>query len=215
MKPYWIKTNFIIKKIFSGHTWHFPLSKNKIYLTFDDGPTPQVTEWVLEQLKKYDAKATFFCIGKNIEENPSVFKKLLEQGHSIGNHTHTHPNGWKTTTNDYLENVELCQKTLAANNVSTRLFRPPYGKLKPLQFNSLKKKGFKIIMWDILSADFDATIEPEECLKNVVQNIKQGSIIIFHDSKKAFKNLEYSLPQVLEYAKNKNLRCEIISNSTI
>lgn len=215
MKPYWVKTHSIIKKFFSSYIWDFPNNENKIYLTFDDGPTPEVTEWVLDQLEKHNAKATFFCIGQNIEENPTIFKKLLDNGHAIGNHTFNHPNGWKTNTEDYLKNVSLCQDTILKQNTITKLFRPPYGKLKPSQLKLIKQQGFQIIMWDVLSADYDTSITPEKCLKNVIPNISSGSIIIFHDSVKAFKNLEYTLPKVLDYIDENNFTCEIINSNTI
>lgn len=196
MKFYWVKTNQIIKKIFSNYIWDIPNSENKIYLTFDDGPTQKITEWVLDELKKHQAKATFFCIGNNIKNHNAIFLKIIEEGHSIGNHTFNHKNGWKTPNSDYLENVALCQKEIP--NQSKQLFRPPYGKIKGKQTKELQKKGYKIIMWDVLSADFDQTISPEKCLDNVLKNVQSGSVIIFHDSVKAFKNLEYTLPRTLE-----------------
>lgn len=212
---YWVKTHSIIKKILSSYIWDIPNDENKIYLTFDDGPTPEVTEWVLDQLAKHNAKATFFCIGQNIVDNPTIFQKLLDNGHAIGNHTFDHPNGWQTKTEEYLKNVSLCQDEIHNQNTSTKLFRPPYGKLKPSQLKSIKQQGFQIIMWDVLSADFDTSISPEKCLKNVIPNIRSGSIIIFHDSEKAFKNLEYTLPKVLNYIDEKNFSYDIINSNTI
>ena len=209
MSFYWIKTNSIIKRIFSNYIWDIPNTENIIYLTFDDGPTPEITEWVLEQLSNHNAKATFFCIGKNIEAQPSIFKKIINAGHTIGNHTFNHLNGWKATIEEYAANVSLCaysisKRKLEQNKITSKLFRPPYGKIKPAQARNLAKQGYKIIMWDVLSADFDQTITKEKCLKNVVSNIKPGSIIVFHDSVKAFKNLEYTLPRVLEYIDENN-----------
>jgi peptidoglycan/xylan/chitin deacetylase (PgdA/CDA1 family) len=212
---YWIKTNSIIKKIFSKYVWDLPNNENKIYLTFDDGPTPQITQWVLEQLEKHNAKATFFCIGKNIEAYPSIFTKTINLRHAIGNHSFNHLNGWKTTTNYYSANISLCANsisnlTLEANNKKSKIFRPPYGKIAPKQAKKLLKQGYKIIMWDVLSADFDQTISREKCLKNVISNVKTGSIIVFHDSVKAFKNLEYALPRVLDYLDENNFIYETI-----
>jgi peptidoglycan/xylan/chitin deacetylase (PgdA/CDA1 family) len=200
---YWIKTNSIIKWIFPNYIWDIP-NRNAVYLTFDDGPTPQVTEWVLELLKKYNAKATFFCIGENIKKHPEIFRKISSEGHQVGNHTYNHLNGWQTSDEKYLENVALCQSEIY--NQESKffdLFRPPYGKITPSQSRKLRKLGYKIIMWDVLSADFDIMISKEKCLKNVLNNIQSGSIIVFHDSEKAFQNLEYALPRVLETLKNK------------
>lgn len=208
MSFYWIKTNTLIKKIFSNYVWDVSNTENKIYLTFDDGPIPEITEWVLEELKKHDAKATFFCIGNNIEKHPEIFEKVINDGHSVGNHTFNHRNGWKTSTEEYLENTKLCE-TLLSNmqskicNLKPKLFRPPYGKIKPSQSEKLLQLGYKIIMWDVLSADYDTSISPEKCLENVLQNVSSGSIVVFHDSVKAFPNLEYTLPKAMKYWKEK------------
>ena len=216
MKPYWIKTHSFIKKIFSNYVWDIPNSDNKVYLTFDDGPTPEITNWVLDQLKKYDAKATFFCIGNNIVKYPEIYQNLIKERHSIGNHTYNHLNGWKTDDKKYIQNTIQIDNLLPRFqdkicNIKSKLFRPPYGKIKPSQSKELRKLGFKIIMWDVLSADFDSTISPEKCLENVLRNIKSGSIIVFHDSQKAFKNLEYVLPKTLDFLKEKEFICETIS----
>jgi peptidoglycan/xylan/chitin deacetylase (PgdA/CDA1 family) len=215
MSFYWIKTNSLIKKLFSQYIWDLPNTEKRVYLTFDDGPTPEITEWVLDQLELHNAKATFFCIGKNIEAHPSIFEKLTQRKHSIGNHTFNHLNGWKTTAEDYSTNISLCAASIKSNSIEinnpeSKLFRPPYGKIKSIQAKRLKSQGYKIIMWDVLSADFDQTITKERCLKNVVSNIKPGSIIVFHDSVKAFKNLEYTLPKVLKYLDENNFQCEAI-----
>ncbi len=211
MKFYWIKTHSIIKKIFSNYVWDIPNNENQVYLTFDDGPTPEVTNWVLDQLKKYNAKATFFCIGDNVEKNPEIYENLIDQGHSIGNHTFNHLNGWKTNNKEYIENTLMCENLKSEIcNLKSNLFRPPYGKIKPSQSKELQKLGYKIIMWDVLSADFDTTISPEKCLENVLFNLKSGSIIVFHDSIKAFKNLEYALPRTLEFLNKKGFICEEI-----
>ena len=209
MRFYWIKTNWIIKKIFSKVIWSLPNTDNQIYLTFDDGPTPEITNWVLDQLQQHQAKASFFCIGKNIEKNPELFQKIIAQGHAIGNHSFDHLNGWKTTTEDYIENIEKCQAIIektatTKNSLTSKIFRPPYGKIKNTQINELKKKGYEIIMWDVLSADFDTSISKEECLKNVVSNIRPGSVIIFHDSIKASPNLKFALPKVLDFINQNN-----------
>ncbi|MFV8268671.1 polysaccharide deacetylase family protein [Flavobacterium sp. GT2N3] len=215
MKFYWIKTNWIIKKIFSNYTWDVPTTRNSntVYLTFDDGPIPEITEWVLNELKKYDVKATFFCIGDNIDKNPDLFKKVISEGHSIGNHTFNHLNGWKTSSKAYVENTKLCEDAIQKNSTPTlksKIFRPPYGKLKVSQSRKLRKQGYKIIMWDVLSADFDQTVSQEQCLNNVLTNVKPGSIIVFHDSIKAFKNLKHVLPKTLAYLKENNFNCEVL-----
>jgi peptidoglycan/xylan/chitin deacetylase (PgdA/CDA1 family) len=208
MNFYWIKTNSLIKRIFSNYIWDIPNVDNKIYLTFDDGPTPEITEWVLEVLQKHQIKATFFCIGKNIQKHPAIFNKAIDKGHAIGNHTFNHLNGWKTPFGDYLENIDLCKSEI--RNPQSSLFRPPYGKIKTTQSKKLRQLGYKIIMWDVLSADFDQSISPEKCLENVIKNIKPGSIIVFHDSVKAFKNLEYTLPKSIEILKQKGFEFDVI-----
>jgi len=216
MNFYWIKTNRFIKKIFSNYVWDIPNTENKIYLTFDDGPTPEITEWVLQELEKYNAKATFFCIGNNIEKHPEIFEKVITKGHSIGNHTFNHLNGWKTSTEDYLENAKLCETAICSRKLSglksatCKLFRPPYGRIKASQAKQLKQLGYQIIMWDVLSADYDATITKEKCLENVVKNVQSGSIIVFHDSVKAFPHLEYTLPKALEILNKKGFVFEAI-----
>jgi len=214
MKFYWIKTHWLVSKILSGFVWKMPRNEKKVYLTFDDGPTPEITQWTLEILKLYDAKATFFCIGENVRKFPDLFKKIQNEGHAIGNHTYNHLNGWKYKQEEYLLNVEKCQETLLEFSektaVQTPLFRPPYGKLTPKQYKALKQKGYKIIMWDILSADFDTTISPKKCAGNVLKNSSSGSIIIFHDSMKAAENLKYALPKTLRYLKENGYKMEAL-----
>jgi peptidoglycan/xylan/chitin deacetylase (PgdA/CDA1 family) len=212
MKLRWIKTHWIIKKLFSNYIWDIPNNENKIYLTFDDGPTPEITNWTLNQLEQYQARATFFCIGDNLRKYPEIYQEIIKKGHVVGNHTFNHLNGLKTKTADYVDNAKLFECEL--NKMSTRkciLFRPPYGKIKPSQSKILRNEGYKIIMWDVLSADYDQSISPEECLENVIQNCKSGSIIVFHDSIKGFKNLEYVLPRTLEFIKEKGFVCEVLN----
>lgn len=207
----WTKTHWIFKKLFSNYIWDLPNHENKVYLTFDDGPTPEITEWTLNQLEKYEAKATFFCIGDNIRKYSEIFQKVIQSGHSIGNHTFNHLNGWKTSITDYVENTKLYEKEhRKLSNENCQLFRPPYGKIKPSQSKALRKLGYKIIMWDIVSYDFDKTISKEACLENVLKNIQPGSIIVFHDSIKAFPNLEFVLPRTLEFLKEKGFVCSKI-----
>lgn len=211
MKFYWIKTNWAVKRLFNNYIWDIPNKDKIVYLTFDDGPTPKITEWTLAQLKNYNAKATFFCIGNNIEKHPDIFDKIIKENHSIGNHTFNHLKGWETTNEIYIENTLQCDSELIKNNyVNCKLFRPPYGRIKKQQATALKNLGYKIIMWDVLSADFDQFITPQKCLENVLSNVKSGSIIVFHDSEKAFRNLEFVLPKSLAFLKENGFRFEAI-----
>lgn len=207
---FFAKTNWFTKAIFPNYIWKIKTDGKKVFLTFDDGPTPEITEWVLNELKKYDAKATFFCIGDNIKKFPEIFQKLITDKHSIGNHTFNHLNGWKTDVTKYLDNVLLCQSQIEKNNFSTNLFRPPYGKISRKQAKNLTQENYKIIMWDIISYDFDKTITKEKCLENVITNVEPGSIIVFHDSKKAWQNLEFVLPKTLEFLKKEGYTFEKI-----
>ncbi len=194
------KTPKLVRSLFPNFTWRIDTTENELYLTFDDGPTPNITPWVLEQLKGYNAKATFFCIGNNIEKYPEIFNAILEDGHAIGNHTYNHVNGWKTSTSEYLKDVAKCQNKVGKITSETQtLFRPPYGKLKNEQSKKLVQEYFNIIMWDVLSYDWDQSVSEEKCLKNVIKSATNGSIIVFHDSVKAAKNLKAVLPEVLEY----------------
>ena len=207
----WVKTNSLIKKVFNNLVWDIPNSDKKIFLTFDDGPIPEITEWVLDILKSEEIKATFFCIGDNIKKHPEVYKRILAEGHQTGNHTFNHLNGWKTKTNHYIDNFKLCEtECLKLNSEHSFLFRPPYGKIKPSQTKAIRNLGYKIIMWDVLSYDFDPNIIPEKCLENVISNTEQGSIIVFHDSKKAEKNLKYALPKAIQILKDKGFVFDVI-----
>jgi peptidoglycan/xylan/chitin deacetylase (PgdA/CDA1 family) len=212
MKPYWIKTHWIVKKLFPNYIWNKPRDGKKVYLTFDDGPIPEATPFVLEQLKKYGAKATFFCIGDNIRKNPDLFRQVLAEGHAFGNHTFNHLNGWKTPKDTYLENVDQCKAEIdALTQDESKLMRPPYAKVTSAQSKALRKLGYQIIMWDVLSADYDQTITPEKCLENVIANIEAGSIIIFHDSQKAFRNMSHALPETLKYLKENGYECAALT----
>lgn len=207
----WIKTHQVIKWMFPKYTWDIPNKDNKVYLTFDDGPIPEVTEFVLSELQKYHAKATFFCIGDNIQKHTDIFKKVIEGGHAIGNHTFNHLKGWETATESYIENVKKCDVEIRSQmSGDCKLFRPPYGKIKKAQASILRKSGYKIIMWDIISEDFDQLVTPEKCLENVLKNIQSGSIIVFHDSIKAFRNMSYALPKILAFLSEKGYKCEVL-----
>lgn len=209
MKFYWIKTHWLVKKLLPKYIWSIPSRDKTVYLTFDDGPTPGITEWVLDQLEQFNAKATFFCIGYNIAHNRSIFEKTVAAGHAIGNHTYNHMNGWKTDNAIYMENVEACEKEM--EGINKNLFRPPYAKVNRIQSKALLKKGYRIVMWDVLSADFDQNISKEKCLENVTKNIRPGSVVIFHDSVKASANLKYALPKTLQFLNDNGYRCEAIA----
>jgi peptidoglycan-N-acetylglucosamine deacetylase len=168
----------------------------RVYLTFDDGPIPEVTEFVLDVLKAHHIKATFFCIGKNAELHPDIFKRILDEGHAVGNHTHSHINGWNSNTRSYVDDA-----IRAGMVIDTRLFRPPYGRIRKEQADEIMLK-YKVVMWDVLSYDFDKNISPQQCLKNVTENVRPGSIVVFHDSLKAKDNMQYALPLVIEKLKN-------------
>lgn len=210
MKLYFVKTPNLIKLLFRRWIWSFSKKEKVLYLTFDDGPTPEITDWTLKQLKKYNAKATFFCIGKNIVEHPKVFEKIVTANHSIGNHTFNHLNGWKTSTKTYTSNSFKVNKSIQKK---IKLFRPPYGKISLSQSKILRKKGYKIIMWDVLSADFDTKISAEKCLENVIRNTENGSILVFHDSIKASEKLFYVLPKILEYYSYKGFKFKKITEN--
>lgn len=189
-----VKTPFVVKELFPNFIWEINTTKKDIYLTFDDGPTSGITNWVLDVLDEFNAKATFFCIGKNVEKHPEIFKQITAQGHTIGNHTYNHIKGWKTKTKDYLNNVEKASKL-----TSSKLFRAPYGQIKPKQGKKIMSLGYKVVMWNVLPFDWDHQVSEDTCLNNVISSTKNGSIIVFHDSVKASKNMKFCLPKVLDY----------------
>lgn len=209
---YFVKTPWWIKKIYPSYIWDIKTNEKVVYLTFDDGPHEKASLFVLDHLKKYNAKATFFCVGKNVAGLPVVYNKILEEGHTTGNHTYNHLNGWKTADADYLKDVAEATKY-----IDSSLFRPPYGRIRSFQAKNIsavmKNNSAKVIMWDILSGDFDTSITKEQCLQNVILNVKNGSIIVFHDSEKAFPLLEYCLPRTLEFLSAKGYRFEALLNS--
>lgn len=211
MDFHWVKTGSFIKRLFSTYVWDIPNNENKVYLTFDDGPTPEITPWVLDLLKEKQAKATFFCIGKNIEKYPEIFHRIIAEGHIVGNHTFNHLNGWNTPYNDYIENAKSCEEIITVNlETKPSLFRPPYGKIKPSQAKTIRQFGYSIIMWDILTVDYDKNTSPEKCYQNATEKVTSGSVIVFHDSIKAFKNLEYALPRTIETLQNKGFQLDSI-----
>jgi peptidoglycan-N-acetylglucosamine deacetylase len=191
---YLIKTPWWLKKLYpSSLTWDIPGNEKVLYLSFDDGPHPTATPFVLDTLKKFNAKATFFCIGKNVVEHKGIYQRIIEEGHKVGNHTFNHLNGWKTKDREYIHNVMQ-----AADYIDSNLFRPPYGRISRFKIELLKNSGYKIIMWDVLSGDFDIKETKEQCATNVLLQAKPGSIVVFHDSEKAFERMCHALPIVLE-----------------
>jgi len=201
---YFVKTPFFLRWMYPSLTWRKPKS-NTIYITFDDGPIPEVTPFVLDALKEYDAKATFFCIGDNVIKYPEIYQSILRSGHSVGNHTFNHLKGWATDDGSYLENIDKCSEIVKSN-----LFRPPYGKIKKSQIAKFyaHHPNMEIIMWDVLSGDFSENLDPEKCLRRVVDKSCDGSIIVFHDSIKAFNKLEFVLPKALKFWHQKGIKMD-------
>ena len=205
---YLVKTPWLLKKFYPECIWDIKTTEKILYLTFDDGPHPEATPFVLEELKKHNAKATFFCIGKNVEKHFDLYKKIIDEGHAVGNHTFNHLNGWKTNDAIYLDNIYKAKKVIDSN-----LFRPPYGRITKFQLAQLKGEKYNLqpIMWNVLSGDFDPAISSEACYVNVTRNAKQGSIVVFHDSEKASDKLQIVLPKVLQYFKEKGFEFKKIS----
>ncbi len=195
---YLVRPPYLLKKLYPKAVWRKDKTKKNIYLTFDDGPIPEVTLWVLDLLKQKNVTATFFCVGDNILRHPQVYKRIQEANHSVGNHTYNHLNGWNTNTTEYFKNIALCDAMLNTTS-SPKLFRPPYGKLKKAQLKQVAN-NYNVIMWDVLSGDYDKDTTPEQCLLNVINHVRNGSVIVFHDSIKAQQNLQYSLPLFIDYA---------------
>lgn len=194
----------ILRNYYRHSLWRMNKEERVIYLTFDDGPIENLTPWVLDVLKKYGILATFFCVGNNIDKHPSIFNRILSEGHQVGNHTYNHIKGWNTKTMDYLENIEKCQ-TLT----TTKLFRPPYGRIKHRQFSALSKK-YIIVFWDVLTHDYDPFISQKTCLENSIKYSRNGSIVVFHDNLKAQKNLKYVLPKYIEHFLNLNYKFAVL-----
>ena len=177
-------------------TWDLHGDHREVFLTFDDGPTPVVTPWVLEQLAQADAKGTFFCLGRNVDKHPEIYEQILANGHSVGNHSYSHLKGFRSSIKRYMDDINL-----ASDMIDSKLFRPPYGRIFPGQVKAVLEH-YDIIIWDVLSIDYNAVIRGERVLQNVVRNVKPGSIIVFHDSDKAADNLYYALPRTLEFLKD-------------
>ena len=212
MRSYLVKTPRLVQRFFHNYSWRIKTTKKEIYLTFDDGPVPDFTPWVLNTLAHYKAKGTFFCVGENIKKFPGIYQQIKDGGHSIGNHTFNHLQGWKTPTNKYIKNVLKTESYLNddAELKGKKLFRPPHGRIRPVQAKILRKKGYKIVMWDVLSGDFDQSLSKEQCLEHTLKHIKNGSIVVFHDSDKSFKNLDFVLPKVLEHFTHEGYKFEAL-----
>ena len=206
---YLVKTPAFIQNLFPNFIWRIPSREKTIFLTFDDGPIPEVTPWVIDLLAQYNAKGTFFCVGDNVKKHPAIFDRLLDNGHAVGNHTFNHLNGWSSDNLPYFHNIRHC-----AHLVNSDLFRPPYGRLKPRQAQFLQRH-YQIIMRDVLSGDFDPNISKDQCLQNVLLKTRPGSIIVFHDSIKAKEKLTYVLPRVLDHFSKRGYRFEQLNNSVL
>lgn len=194
----------ILRSFFPSLVWEMPRDEKKIFLTFDDGPHPIITPKIIDLLRRYDAKATFFCVGRNVEANKDIFNMILKEGHSVGNHTYNHDRGWRTATKDYIESVER-----ANEHINSNLFRPPHGRIKYSQIRALQQK-YKIITWTVISYDWDKSITSDDCFNNIIRNADSGSIIVFHDSEKAINNMLPTLERVLKYYKSKGFTFERI-----
>lgn len=200
-----------LQLLYPNLVWHKPRGKKKIYLTFDDGPVPNITDFVLQTLQNFNAHATFFCVGENVIKHPAVFQHILENGHQVGNHTFNHINGWDMPLSQYVENIEQCDSAINVHENSRYrfLFRPPYGRLKRNQIKALSPK-YQIIMWDVLTGDFDRALQPEKCLSKTLKYTTNGSIVIFHDSYKAADNLTFVLPRFLTYFAEKGYTFDVL-----
>ena len=202
MKYFPTKIPSVLKKLLPGFVWNMPRDEKILYITFDDGPIPDVTEWVLDELKKHNAKATFFCIGDNVKKHPKIFSRLLSEGHCIGNHTYNHLKGWKTDTDTYITNILKAEDTFRENPAyglqKSKIFRPPYGEISISKARALRKSGYNIIMWEVIALDWIAET-PKKSATNIISNATNGSVVVFHDSLKAERNMKYALAKTLEH----------------
>lgn len=205
VKNLFVKPPILLRKLYPKAVWRITTNEKKILLTFDDGPVPEITPWILDLLKHHNIPATFFCVGSNIVKNRKLFERIIDEGHAVGNHTQNHLNNWKVSDKDYLENIDECQK-----HYPFQLFRPPYGKMRISSYNKLKSK-YKIILWDVLSMDYDLTVSAEKCFENVTKNTGNGSVIVFHDSLKATEKVMDVLPKVISYYQNLGFTFEKIT----
>ena len=198
-----LKPPKIIRHLFPSLIWEID-DPEGVFLTFDDGPTPGITEWILAMLEKYDAKATFFVLGKNVEAYPDLFRRIVDAGHKVGNHTYSHQKGWGMSLERYIEDVDF-----ANDLIHSELFRPPYARITPAQARALSQR-YKLVMWDVLSRDYSRSLSPRKCLKNVTKHLEPGAIVVFHDSEKSFRNMRYALPRTLDKIRKLGLKCKTI-----
>ncbi len=205
------RTPFFLPWFYPGLVWRMPALQPNLYLTFDDGPIPGPTEFVLETLNRYKIHATFFCIGDNVQKHPELFQRVVHEGHAIGNHTFNHFNGWRTSTDEYIRNTEKfdAQVAVVSPGFRTTLFRPPYGRITQNQIRALP--GYRIIMWDVLTNDYSKSVTPERCLAHSLRAVRNGSIIVFHDSLKAEKNLRLALPRFIEFCLNRGFTFHLLN----
>jgi peptidoglycan/xylan/chitin deacetylase (PgdA/CDA1 family) len=203
------RTPSLFPFLYPSLTWRIENASRELYLTFDDGPVPGPTEFVLDTLAAHNAKATFFCIGDNVRKHPDIFKQVITKEHAVANHTFNHMNGWKTNRDDYVQNIKQCQEEMARHTQVPALFRPPYGRITRSQIKALP--DFRIIMWDVLSVDYDRHLSAERCLKNTINAIRPGSIIVFHDSLKAERNMTYALPRMLDHFTQQGFQFKTLS----
>jgi len=193
-----------LKKLFPSFIWSIDNEKDGVYLTFDDGPRPEVTPWILDQLDRHNAKATFFCIGKNVEMFPELYNEILKRGHAVGNHSYSHVKGWGMDTGLYVRDIDT-----ASDLIHSNLFRPPYARIGPNQASVLSER-YKIVMWNVVSRDYSRRVSEKQCVKNVLPHLKPGAIIVFHDSIKSSRNLWHTLPVVLDEIDFRGYKCKKI-----
>ncbi len=199
----------MLRLFFPNTIWQMPGNVKKVYITFDDGPIPEVTPWVINCLKEHGAVATFFCVGDNIIKHPDIFKQLVENKMEIGNHTYSHKKAWHCSKNEYLKDADKFQEIR-----HTELFRPPHGQLYPWLIKPLKKRFSKIVMWNILSRDYNKNISDDDIINNVTASLQPGSIIVFHDSVKTWPKLINVLPPVLKEINKQGYNYGLFNNDT-
>jgi peptidoglycan/xylan/chitin deacetylase (PgdA/CDA1 family) len=206
---YFHRTPKPLEWLYPGLRWHKDRKGNSVYLTFDDGPVPEITPEILDILAFKEAKATFFCVGDNARKYPHILRRVVDEGHTVGNHTFNHVNGWSVETSAYVNNVDKCDKELQSQGIYTNLFRPPYGRISRSQIKSLKKR-WEIIMWDVLTGDFDHSLDSETCFQRTVKHVKPGSIIVMHDNPKASARTLDLLPRLIDYIRARELKCSLL-----